>query len=311
MRRLPALALLIALAGLPACGSSDEPAESDEPAGSASTPSATASTPADPSPSRSAEEQPTATTPAETPTDAAGPVEVEPTGAAASSDYVADCRPPAGVARRLERLGTERAFVANGSGSRLAVTTVGTGPTTVVLLHQVEGGACGWADFIAAAGGDGRFRFVAPDLCGSGASDCKGQFTLDDIAQTKLVLDWVRKTHRPERVTALGASMGGAIVVRAAGLGLPLDAGVDVSGPDGWFDGADIAADIRRSSIPLLLAYDPSDDPGTAQVARKEASRAGDAVEYLALTGGHGWSNLTDGAHALTPAARKMLDFLA
>lgn len=307
MRRLPAFALLVALAVLPACGSTADGPDASG-ATESGTPSPSPSSTPTPSESPTPAPGPPSTEAAQSPTDDPSPVEVEPT--AAGSGYAADCAARGEVAERLARLDPQQTVVANGEGSRLAVTTAGSGSTVVVLLHQLNGGACGWQQLLARAGADDRFRFVAPDLCGSGRSACVGEFTLDDIAQTKLVLDWVRKTYHPDRVTVMGASMGGAIVVRAAGIGLPIAAGVDISGPDGWFNGASIATDIRRATVPLLLAYDPADDPGTAAVAEREAARS-DRVRYLELHDGHGWANLTATDGRLTPAARTMLDFLA
>lgn len=309
MGRLLIAVLLTVLLGLSGCGGAEE--TDGEAASAPASPSS-----ATPSPSGAATESPdpdeTATTMAASPTDVPSAEGESPTDAPASSGYSQRCAALGSAATRLDALAPQDATVKDSeSGSTLPVTTVGDGPVTVVLLHQIRGGACGWASFLSRAGGDERFRFVAPDLCGLGESDCVGELSLDQVAQAQLVLDWVRRTHRPRAVAVVGASMGGAIAVRAAGLGLDLDGVVNISGPDGWFDGDPIATDIRRATVPMLHVYDPADDPGTARTTRAEADRSDGRVRYDGSARGHGWGTLTDDQDRLTPAARGVLDFLA
>lgn len=276
---------------LSACGgTTDEDASRDEP-------SATTSS----SPTGSAPPEPTAAV-----TPSTGPASPEPSASAPTE-------PPAsegsvGGCGGLGALSPKQTTVGDGQGSSMRVTTVGSGATAVLLVHETEGGSCGWHPFLAEVGSDPRFRFVVPDLCGSGESTCVGEFGGDQVAQTQLLLDWIAETYRPQRVVGIGASTGGSIVVRAAGRGLPLDAAVDVSGPDRWFSDQPMSEDIRSASIPMLLVYDPGTDAEGAAVARREA---GGQVRYLEMRDGHGWDALLDRRNALSGTGRTILEFAA
>ena len=118
-----------------------------------------------------------------------------------------------------------------GAGDRLHGVVVGSGPTVAVFAHQTDGdGLCGfwaYANWLTKRG----IRSVLVDLCGYGDSDCRPgrQLDLHPTQQLRLAVDWARG-HGAQRVTLVGASMGGSIVIGSAAA-LDVDAMVDLSGP--------------------------------------------------------------------------------
>lgn len=214
--------------------------------------------------------------------------------------FVARCQPHGAARERLEDLDPRsRTIVEPQSGSRLPVTVAGSGRTVLVVLHDEAGNACRAQEFLTAAGGDRRFRVVAADLCTSSAAACAGELFLDDAAQTGLVLEWVRERFDPRKVVVLGVGSGGTAAVRAASVGLPADAVVNVSGPAA-------AADLRRITVPVLHLHEDlsSREASGARLAAREGVRSvrlGDAPAS-------GWKALVDDLQ-LTGAGRQALDF--
>lgn len=233
---------------------------------------------------------------------APAPAQSTPAFAPSRNAFVNRCRPAGDLRRRLERLAPRTGKVVDeASGSRLPVTVAGRGDTVLVALHDETGDACAARELLAAAGGDPRFTVIAVDLCTSAAARCRGELALDDVAQTGLVLDRVRASYRPAKVVVLGVGHGGATAVRAAAVGLPADAVVNVSG-------APTAAELRRVTVPMLHVHD---DPSAraaaaARTLRREGGRAGRIEEAPAS----GWAALT-ASLSLTRTGADVLDFAA
>lgn len=279
---------------------------SDAPAGSGGTPTSSAPTVA---PTKAPTDTPPTTRPAPQPsndavepgTPAAQPTPApQPTAAASRNRFVARCQPHGAARQRLEGLDPRsRTIVEPQSGSRLPVTVAGSGRTVLVVLHDEAGNACRAQEFLAAAGGDRRFRVVAVDLCTSAAAACVGELLLDDAAQTGLVLEWVRERFDPRKVVVLGVGSGGTAAVRAASVGLPADAIVNVSGPAA-------AADLRRITVPMLHLHEDlsSREASGARLAAREGARG----VRLGAAPASGWKALVDDLR-LTGAGRQALDF--
>ncbi|MDQ6687188.1 MAG: alpha/beta hydrolase [Actinomycetota bacterium] len=224
--------------------------------------------------------------------------------------YARQCAATGKEARALNRAPNQTWSVSDGHGSTMPVAVVGSGGTMVVLLHQISGGACGWASFVAGGSASARYRFVVPDLCGSGESRCKDAFDLDQVAQARLIVQRARARFHPRRLTLVGASMGGAIALHAVATGLRVDGVADLSGPDGFLNGARIATDVRRLHVPALLMFDHADDQFSFDAARA-AARAGGRTMFVASHGGHGWEMVSDGTTTLRPEGHRLLGFAA
>lgn len=215
--------------------------------------------------------------------------------------YAARCGSTGAVRTALERLGARAGAVTDEDGSRLPVTVAGSGRTALVVLPGADGDACDAQGLVAAAASDKRFRVVAVDPCTAAVAKCVGEFALDDAAQAALVIDTVREQYDSDRVVLVGVGSGGAAAIRAAGVGVPADAVVNVSGKAA-------AADLRRVTVPMLHLYD---DPGGASAtgARAVAGERPGRVT-VADAPANGWGALTRGA-TLTGAGREVLAFAA
>ncbi|MDR6862615.1 alpha/beta hydrolase [Phycicoccus sp. 3266] len=194
-------------------------------------------------------------------------------------------------------------------GSVMTAATVGTGPTVAVYLHQTApSGFCGWVSYAAWAAERG-IRGVLVDLCGWGRARCTPALAADPEAQVRLAVDWARQ-QGAERVTVVGASMGGVIAL-GVGQQAGADAIVDLSGP---FDGFGVPSAQEAAplvTVPLLVAIAPGDR--TMEAARTRAAFATAPVRtkrFVSTPGGHGWGMLNDGTDAepsWTPLATTVL----
>ena len=180
-------------------------------------------------------------------------------------------------------------------GSVLTAATAGEGDRVMILLHQTSPtGYCGWVPYADWAAEQG-VRVVLVDLCGWGSAVCSEELTSDPEAQVRLMVDWARE-QGAERVTVVGASMGGAI---ALGVADPAgaDAVVDLSGPETWQNvpGAEEAA--AATEIPLLVVT-ASGDPGVDHDVLQRAVEGSPATpkRFISAPDGHGWSMLHDGS---------------
>lgn len=232
----------------------------------------------------------------------------------AAVSYARQCAATGKLARALNRAPNQSWTVSDGHGSTLPASVIGNGRIMVVLLHQISGGACGWASFVAGGSASARYRFVVPDLCGSGEATCRDAFDLNQVAQARLVVQRARALFHPRRLTLVGASMGGAIALHAVATGLRVDGVADLSGPDGFLNGARIATDVRRLHVPALLMFDHADDQfsfDAARTAARASARSGGRTMFVASHGGHGWSMVATQIVTLRPEGHRLLDFAA
>lgn len=194
-------------------------------------------------------------------------------------------------------------------GSVMTGATVGTGRTVAVYLHQTApSGFCGWVSYAAWAAERG-VRGVLVDLCGWGRARCTPAFAGDPEAQVRLAVDWARQ-QGAERVTVVGASMGGVIAL-GVGQQAGADAIVDLSGPFDGFGVPSAQEAAPRVTVPLLVAIAPGDR--TMEPARTRAAfgtAPAGTKRFVSTPGGHGWGMLNDGTDAepaWTPLATTVL----
>ncbi len=172
--------------------------------------------------------------------------------------------------------------------SQLAAATLGRGPTVAVFVHQTSAsGFCGWAPYAAWAARQG-VRALLVDACGWGDSTCSEAVEDDAATWLGFGVDWARR-HGAERVTLVGASMGGALVA-GGGQQAGADAIVDLSGPDSWSGVPDTVTAAQDITVPFLVAASDG-DTGIDVDALREAVEVSPAQqkEYVATPGEHGW----------------------
>lgn len=310
--RLLVPAVLLGLGVAAGCsGSSDTATGTDVDAPTTSVPTAAPTTAPTLTPSATPAPQPTsdavapgtsAPAPSNGPAPAPTPRPTQAPTDTTSNRFVARCQASGPARQRLEALDPRsRTVVDPESGSTLPVTVAGSGSTVLVVLHDEAGDACRAQEFLAATGGDERFRVVAADLCTSAAARCVGELLLDDAAQAGLVLEWVQEHLDARKLVLLGVGSGGSAAVRAASIGLPADSIVNVSG-------AAPAADIRRVTVPMLHLHE--DLSSREAAGARTAAREGDRSVRLADAPASGWAGLVEDVR-LTAAGRRALDFAA
>ncbi len=177
------------------------------------------------------------------------------------------------------------------TGTRLRGYDVGTGSTVAVLLHQTNADSCGWWPYASYLAATHHLRAVALDFCGYGASRCPTALENDPVQQVALAVEWVRK-HGGRRVVLVGASLGGAVALAAAG-DVPVEAVVDLSGPSSW-PGVPLDRAAPRVRVPTLVAVSPITDArlyDTLEEAFGEVPARD--KQFVSVDSGHGWGMLT------------------
>jgi pimeloyl-ACP methyl ester carboxylesterase len=202
---------------------------------------------------------------------------------------------------------TAVAFTA-GDGVQLHGVVLGHGRTTVVLAHEYPSSLCGWFPYAAelARGGD---RVLLFDQRARG---------------TRLDLDVVAAVEKARelgaaRVVAMGASLGGAATLVAAGRDcFDLSGVVSASGEtDLRTYGRGVpplyAVPFEHAIAAPLLVIGSKDDPlvGEADVIRLVARASSSSKRSLLLDGsGHGW-DLLQGPTASRSLRDAVTDFVA
>jgi dienelactone hydrolase len=188
-------------------------------------------------------------------------------------------------------------WLADPAGGRLSASTVGSGTTAVVFLHEIgRTGRCGFWPYAQWLATHDHLLAVLVDRCGYGESTCASGTNGDaDLrAETQPAVDWATG-HGATRVVLVGASGGGGDALEAAGLLHPVSALVDISG-DGNDTGADDSADAARDRVPSLFAVAPNDPyvtvPAVGQLFAKVPTADKRCDVVTAQPGVHGWDLL-------------------
>ena len=185
-------------------------------------------------------------------------------------------------------------------GDRLQAAAVGSGRDAAVFVHQSgTHGLCDFWPYAAWLAATKHIRAVLVDQCGYGASTCPGVGRNVDggrwVAATRAAVAWTR-AHGARRITLVGASFGGIIVLHAAqSIQPPVNAVVDLSGELRWA-GVDSLAAGRHLRVPALLAVAPGDRYVSVGDMRRLYAAIPARPKRLVVApagAGHGWALLT------------------
>ena len=188
-------------------------------------------------------------------------------------------------------------WLSGARGAQLAAATVGSGPDVAVFVHESgTSGLCGFWPYAVWLAQGRHLRALLFDQCGYGASFCeKDSATEPDdwITSTMAAVAWAR-SHGARRVTLVGASVGGIVVLHAAAsIQPPVDAVVDLSGELAW-SGLDSLTAARALTVPVLYAVAPHDEYVTvADMRRIYAATGSRSKRLVQVESGHGWEMLT------------------
>jgi pimeloyl-ACP methyl ester carboxylesterase len=217
------------------------------------------------------------------------------------------CGPPDMPAKAL-RFQTE-------DGVTLAGAVAGSGPVGAVLVHEYPGPMCGWWPYAAYLARHGVSALLF-DLRCFGLSECpkggRGEATADVAAAMRAL-----RREGAQSVALVGASMGGAVAVVAAGE-LGPDALVDLSGERDTTDltpgiAANAAAAVPRVSAPALFVVARGDRYVPVADMRGVFTRAGSKTKRLIVlpaAAGHGWSMLLGLEAKWSPLAARVAKFI-
>jgi pimeloyl-ACP methyl ester carboxylesterase len=198
----------------------------------------------------------------------------------------------------LQGTGAAAAFhFTTSAGADLVGVVVGSGPTGLVVGHELGSDLCEWLPQAQALARQG-YRVLAFDFEGFGDS------TTGSGPDARLDTDMVAaasQLHRrgADRIILIGSSMGGTAALAAATRIRPPVAGVvSLSGP-AEFQGIDAAVAVRRLRVPVLFVA-AADDPGYVDDARTMYQKAKVADKRLLVASGnaHGTMLLTSGDDA-------------
>jgi hypothetical protein len=194
---------------------------------------------------------------------------------------------PCGIAEA-----TDITFSAGREGATLHGVLVGQGSTAIVLAHESDRDACGWAFFVPELTADDR-QIFAFDFNGNGSSSRigDGRLDLDLLAAVAEV-----RNRGATRVVVIGASMGGTAALAAAGTpNSGIDGVVSLSAVSSWLQ-TDAAASAATISVPVLFAA-AENDGSTAETAQGVSETCGCAYPDVLVFGGmrHGTRLLAEG----------------
>jgi pimeloyl-ACP methyl ester carboxylesterase len=191
------------------------------------------------------------------------------------------------------------------------MSSVGSGPTVALLLHQTgRSASCGWWPYANHLAGSG-VRAVLLDLCGYGPSTCdvNQPWSRDYPAQVTLAATRLR-TDGAQRLTLVGASLGGTVASVSA-TPAKADAVVNLSG----FGYAPMvtAPSLAALTIPVLGAGSRSEDVESAKLEKEIAASASPTKRFVWADAGHGWSLVLEGPKPdspMTPIGRIVLGWV-
>ena len=180
-------------------------------------------------------------------------------------------------------------------GSTLVGVVLGSGPTGLVLAHQLGSDLCEWLPQAREFARRG-YRVLVFDFAGFGDSRPGPDSRVDNdvIAATAEL-----RRRGAERVVLIGSSMGGSAVLAAATRIRPPVAGVvSLSGPSGY-GGVESGEAMARLRVPVLFVVGADDRHFTEQArAMYRAARVADKRLLVVPGGGHGTSLVEFGSDA-------------
>jgi pimeloyl-ACP methyl ester carboxylesterase len=247
-----------------------------------------------------------------------GPRTPAPATATSAPPATAAAAPPQPSQQCGQPAAKAQAFWLDGpDGARLQAAAIGRGPDAAVFVHEWGAqGLCGFWPYAEWLARTRHLRAILFDQCGYDDSQCPASDQQDGkawVQATAAAVAWARD-HGARRVTLIGASFGGIVVLHAAASIRPaVDGVVDLSGELSWNDLDSLPA-ARRSTVPALFAVAPGDRYVTVGDMRRlyQASPARPKrLVVLAEPLGHGWSMLTSGSGSWSPLAATVADWAA
>jgi len=218
-----------------------------------------------------------------------------------------DCGAPAMPAQTF--------WLSGAHGAWLRAATVGEGPDVAVFVHESgTAGLCGFWPYAVWLAQQWHLRALLFDQCAYGGSDCPADTRTvheDWIASTSAAVAWAR-ANAARRVTLVGASVGGIVVLHAAASIRPaVDAVVDLSGELSW-SGLDSLPAARTLTVPVLYAVAPGDTYLSVADMRLLYDATPSPTKRLAeAPSGHGWVMLTaPSGSAWSPLATQVAEFV-
>lgn len=201
------------------------------------------------------------------------------------------------------------------SGAQLRAASIGAGPDVAVFVHESgTKGLCGFWPYAIWLAQHWHLRALLFDQCGYGGSTCATDVrteTDDWITATTAAVAWARG-HGARRVTLVGGSVGGIVVLHAAASIRPaVDAVVNLSGELTW-SGLDSLPAARTLSMPILYAVAPDDRYVTvADMRRIYQATPSRTKRLVQVPSGHGWDMLTPPSRSgWTPLAGQVAAFI-
>jgi alpha-beta hydrolase superfamily lysophospholipase len=206
-------------------------------------------------------------------------------------------RPPPALATRcgddVKGVEAKQVWFRASDNALLDGAAVGDGDVGVVLAHEYPSDLCPWLPFAKTLAGHG-YRAFALDLRGSGASPARfGAEATRYDRDVQAASDEVRRLGA-KKVFLVGASLGGAAVLKAAPSLDPLPAGViSLSGEPQLLDASQSAP---RLKAPLLVLIARRDGYSSVADNRRLVRAAASVDKQLAVYPGdwHGWDLLYD-----------------
>jgi pimeloyl-ACP methyl ester carboxylesterase len=185
-------------------------------------------------------------------------------------------------------------------GTRLAGYRLGQGKTAVLLAHQSRGDACQWGSYSKRLAKLG-YTVISIDFRGYGDSQYRlgraaGRLPADVAAAAK-----VARARGARKVFAVGASMGGTVVL-AAGTSIrpQLNGVVSLSGP-AVFSYVDALKMTPKLTVPVLYVVAKSDADFAVDAQKLyDATASSDKGLHVLPAGGHGVDLVRPGAQGRT-----------
>jgi pimeloyl-ACP methyl ester carboxylesterase len=181
-----------------------------------------------------------------------------------------------------ERTNTVR--FASGNGATLTGVVLGEGPRGVVFAHQSPGTLCDWMPYgrvLVAAG----YQILSLDLNGNGGSTpsrgtpTNAEFDLDVAAAVGVL-----RGRGVDKIVLMGASLGGAVVVKAAAVIDPPVAGVISLSAAANASGSNAVEAARHLAVPALFLA-AEGEPVATDTAKKLHAAAPKSAELKIYPG--------------------------